>query len=105
MTRLSRLAGMAGALLGASALAQSPPAPQGAPAPTLFEGYRAFADEPVVSWKEANDNVGRIGGWRAYAREAQGGGHAHGASAPAASPAAPPSAAPGAGADPHAGHH
>lgn len=33
--------------------------------------YRAFSDAKVSSWKEANDNVGRIGGWRAYAKEAQ----------------------------------
>jgi hypothetical protein len=24
-----------------------------------------------LSWRDANDRVGRIGGWRAYAREAQ----------------------------------
>lgn len=28
------------------------------------------ADKPVP-WRDANDTVGRIGGWRAYAREAQ----------------------------------
>ena len=33
--------------------------------------YRVFPDEKLTSWKEANDNVGRIGGWRAYAKEAQ----------------------------------
>lgn len=33
--------------------------------------YRVFPDERVGSWKEANDNVGRIGGWRTYAKEAQ----------------------------------
>lgn len=45
---------------------------------SAFEGYRRLTDEPVVSWKGANDNVGRIGGWRVYAREAAGqdGGHA-----------------------------
>lgn len=43
--------------------------------PVLYQSslsnYRAFADERLMSWKEANDNVGRIGGWRAYAKEAQ----------------------------------
>lgn len=48
--------------------------------------YRAFSDEEPASWKEANDLVGRIGGWRAYAREAQ-------AAGPAASPAPPGSQA------------
>ena len=26
---------------------------------------------PTIPWREANDTVARIGGWRAYAREAQ----------------------------------
>jgi hypothetical protein len=34
-----------------------------------FAGYRGLADEEVGSWKEANDTVGRVGGWKAYARE------------------------------------
>lgn len=33
--------------------------------------YRVLSDEKVTSWKGSNDNVGRIGGWRAYAKEAQ----------------------------------
>jgi hypothetical protein len=37
---------------------------------SAFSGYRRFADEASVPWKQANDTVGRIGGWRAYAREA-----------------------------------
>jgi hypothetical protein len=32
--------------------------------------YRAFADQPVGSWREANETVRRIGGWQAYSREA-----------------------------------
>ena len=36
-----------------------------------FAGYRILSDEKATSWKESNENVGRIGGWRAYAREAQ----------------------------------
>lgn len=31
--------------------------------------YRAFADEPIASWREANETVRRIGGWQAYSRE------------------------------------
>jgi len=31
--------------------------------------YKAYIDEPVQPWREANDLVGCIGGWRAYARE------------------------------------
>ena len=32
--------------------------------------YQPYADQPVQSWREANDQVGRIGGWRSYAKEA-----------------------------------
>lgn len=31
--------------------------------------YKPFVDEKVMSWKEANDTVGRIGGWREYLKE------------------------------------
>lgn len=45
-----------------------------APAPPAYrsalEGYQIYTDEKIVSWKEANDNAGRIGGWREYAKEA-----------------------------------
>ena len=33
--------------------------------------YRSFSDDKPLSWREANDAVGRIGGWRTYAREAR----------------------------------
>ena len=36
-----------------------------------FARYRRLGDEKPVSWRDANDTVTRIGGWRAYAREAQ----------------------------------
>ncbi|HOM12965.1 MAG TPA: hypothetical protein PLB41_06570 [Rubrivivax sp.] len=36
-----------------------------------FARYRAFNDDKPLSWREANDAVARIGGWRVYAREAQ----------------------------------
>lgn len=38
--------------------------------PSALGGYRAFQDEKIASWKASNDTVARIGGWRAYAREA-----------------------------------
>lgn len=34
-------------------------------------GYRRLGEDKPVSWKDANETVNRIGGWRAYAREAQ----------------------------------
>ena len=40
---------------------------------SAFEGYKGLTEQPVQSWRESNDTVGRIGGWQAYAREGQGG--------------------------------
>jgi hypothetical protein len=34
-------------------------------------GYRRSGEAKPIGWREANDTVNRIGGWRAYAREAQ----------------------------------
>jgi len=59
--------------------------------------YRRFVDEKATLWKEANDTAARIGGWRAYARDATApAAPGPGASAPAAAPApaAPASSAP-----------
>lgn len=36
-----------------------------------FAQYRRLDDSRPISWREANDTVARIGGWRVYAREAQ----------------------------------
>ncbi len=37
---------------------------------SALETYRRFVDDPPIPWREANETVNRIGGWRAYAREA-----------------------------------
>lgn len=63
---------------------------------SAFDGYRTFDDQPVAPWRQSNDTVREIGGWRAYAREAQTGASA---AAPAASQAASSASSP------HAGHH
>lgn len=91
-----------------AAQAQHQPAPMAGPDPldpradvppavyrSTLTGHRAIGDDKPVPWREANDNVGRIGGWRAYAREA--------AAAPAAPTpeAAPPAAPAPAGHDAH----
>lgn len=91
----------------------SAPAASAASAPayrSAFEGYTGHADVPVRPWREVNDQVGRIGGWRVYAREGQGsgpspaaGGHAGHAAGPAARPAAGASSA-AAATGGHAGH-
>ncbi|RZL86971.1 MAG: hypothetical protein EOP82_28070 [Variovorax sp.] len=39
---------------------------------SAMEGYKPFADEKPVPWKEANETVRQRGGWRAYAREGAG---------------------------------
>ena len=35
-----------------------------------FSDYRPLGEDKNSAWKDANDTVGKIGGWRAYAREA-----------------------------------
>ncbi len=47
--------------------------------------YRRLGDTKPIPWREANDTVTRIGGWRVYAREAQ---------QPDAAAATPPAEAP-----------
>ena len=50
--------------------------PTNAVAPTLryssvFDQYHDYDEIQVDSWRESNDTVGRIGGWRYYARETE----------------------------------
>lgn len=58
--------------------AQARPDPLDATAPvpaakyhSSLGSFRASGDDKPVPWKEANDTTARIGGWRAYAREAR----------------------------------
>ena len=54
--------------------------------------YRPLGDAGVGPWRDANDEVGRIGGWRAYSREAQSAREsARGAHAPQSAPGMPSS--------------
>lgn len=86
--------------LAASAQDAPRPDPLDAKAPvaplvyrSAFAGFKPLAsDAPPLPWREANDAVERIGGWRAYAREANA--PAAAPSAPAASPPAAPASAP-----------
>jgi hypothetical protein len=65
------------ALLAGSAMAQATTEqkPLATPAQLSYtsplNGYQAYTEQPVQSWQDANDTVGRIGGWRTYAREAR----------------------------------
>lgn len=81
----------------------TPPAPS--PVPLTFESvlsrYKPMSDQKLGSWREANDTVTRIGGWRTYLKEAQ----TPDVVVPSLSnvPAAPIPIAPAKG-NPHAGH-
>ena len=50
----------------ADATAATPPTMYLSP----FADYRPLGEDKTTAWKDANDTVGKIGGWRAYAREA-----------------------------------
>ena len=54
------------------------PDPASAQAPALpvqyrspFRDYHPLGEDKLIPWKAANDEVGKIGGWRVYAREAR----------------------------------
>lgn len=36
---------------------------------SAFEGYSPFRDQAIRPWRELNEEVQRIGGWKAYAKE------------------------------------
>jgi hypothetical protein len=56
--------------------------------------YRPAGEVKVGSWRDANDTVTRIGGWRTYTREANQPEGADAPAAPASAPASPSPAAP-----------
>lgn len=70
------LAASASVLAQTVAVAGRPdPRDAGVPVPPAvhqspFAQYRPFAAEVLGSWRGVNDEVGRIGGWKVYAREA-----------------------------------
>jgi hypothetical protein len=37
---------------------------------SVFEHYQPYKEQKISGWKDANDEVGRIGGWRTYLKEA-----------------------------------
>lgn len=66
------------------------PATPAAPVPAFnydsaFAGYRGFRDEPLVPWRDANDETARAGGHAGIVGGAHG---AHGTSKPASKPPA-----------------
>ncbi|MDP1646230.1 MAG: hypothetical protein Q8L71_12150 [Thiobacillus sp.] len=48
---------------------ETEPPEQAASAP--FKQYQGWRDEALQDWREANERVGEIGGWRTYLRESQ----------------------------------
>ena len=73
---LAGLAAGLSAVLAGAAMGQTPPPATATPARatefrSALEGYQPYTEEKTLSWKDANDTTARIGGWRAYAKEAQ----------------------------------
>ncbi len=76
--RSTALRSLVAALIWLPAVAMGRPDPldPAAPVPPLTHTSAlttapSLSETPVGSWREANDTVNRIGGWRAYAREAK----------------------------------
>ncbi|HKO89229.1 MAG TPA: hypothetical protein VJU83_12035 [Burkholderiales bacterium] len=106
---LAALSAAIGLVVVSAAIAQAPPDERpsnsgslsvfirGESAPTTyqsaFQAYRPFKEDQV-GWREANEEVDRIGGWKAYAKEASQSGDAPATDNKKTAPA-----------DPHAGHH
>jgi hypothetical protein len=65
-----------------SAESSTPPTQYKSP----FKDYRPLGDDQRIPWKAANDEVGKIGGWHVYLREAQEGNKAAPELAPATTP-------------------
>ncbi|HSV34611.1 MAG TPA: hypothetical protein VLI46_03595 [Ramlibacter sp.] len=94
--RLLALAPLLGppTLLAQGAVTQPPPT---VPFQSALAGYQPFADDKPIPWRQANDTVREVGGWRAYSREAA-------ASAPAQAPDAGQGPGSGEGHGPGHGH-
>ena len=61
---------LAASVWAAETQAAEAPVPEAADS-TPFRHYQGWRDEPLQDWREANERVGAIGGWRTYLREAQ----------------------------------
>lgn len=53
----------------AAGAANPAPQPQAVPYRSTFESYQPFSDQKIIPWRQANETVGKVGGWRAYAKE------------------------------------
>jgi hypothetical protein len=112
--RIYRLALVSAITLASTAIAfaqSSTQAPISLGFKSTLEKYKPYTDEKIAPWKASNDEVGKIGGWRAYLKEANEpdtppASKAPASVAPATSPAttSPATVAPSRPANPHAGH-
>lgn len=68
---------------------------------SAFADYRPFKDQPLATWRDANREVGRIGGHAGLLR----GAGAADPAAPTSSPPVPKDAASDTAAPAHQGHH
>jgi hypothetical protein len=102
LSKPARLLAIATSLTTLTVYAQTSAPPPGAVSSSAspisyqsaLESYQPYRDEKIRPWKESNDTVGKIGGWRAYAKEAAEPANPSGVPAPGASGAP----------NPHAGH-
>ena len=68
---VTKVSAQASAALPAQPVTPAAMAQAAAPAyRSALEDYQRYTDEKIVNWKEANESVERIGGWREYAKEA-----------------------------------
>jgi hypothetical protein len=100
------LAGACSLFAADLALAQNETAPKASLTfKSTLDQYKSYTDEKVTSWKAANDEVGRIGGWRAYLKEANEPEAVQPMEKkPSPQSPAPTTTAPAKSSNPHAGH-
>lgn len=58
-----------GFVVAAENPSQEPPADVPVTYQSVLQAYQGFSDQPVRPWREVVEEVGKRGGWRAYARE------------------------------------
>jgi hypothetical protein len=71
---------------------------------SIFTQYQQFIEQQVLPWKDSNDTVGKIGGWRFYAREASQPDEVEKATLPKPAPQTKTPDGPPIDVSPHSGH-
>ncbi len=70
-TALTLLAAVAHAQLDRATATPIAPSTTSLRFDSVISRYKPMTDQKLGSWREANDTVSRIGGWRAYLKESQ----------------------------------